>query len=37
MGSLVLELQQNALDETIKLSSLLRKANVVATKLDIKD
>ena len=37
MSSLVLELQQGALDSSVSVTDLLRKALVVARKLDIQD
>jgi hypothetical protein len=37
MSSLVLELQRDALDATVPVSSLLRKALVVAKKLDVRE
>lgn len=37
MAGLILELQKEAIDSTISLTELLRKALVVATKLNIKD
>lgn len=37
MGGIVLELQKEALDETISIESLLRKAYLVAKKLKLKD
>ena len=37
MGSLVLELQKEALDQSVSTLSLLRKSLVVATKLKLQD
>lgn len=37
MGGIVLELQKEALDETISIESLLRKAYLVAKKLKLRD
>jgi len=37
MGGIVLELQKEALDETVSIESLLRKAYLVAKKLKLKD
>src|SRR5574338_44709 len=37
MTSLVLELQRDALDPDVSISSLLRKAHVVARKLDVRE